>query len=617
MIGSYQQLDGELGQELAGSGEFISWEQKQRRCCRRSPTGLSKNESSRGPMRKLFPIFLLAALTGCTGSAGTPTPGPKTPTDAKTTEQTSTTTNTASTDKGPEKQGDVKQDKPAASKPAYREETLTETTSVDVAVSPLAPAPKGLADAPKTCAAFVARKPVAGGACKTRDEALEALDKALSETAPDKRDAKLAGLETCEGLPVAMARALRAEMAPLECGDALVEPLVKAPPAGIDGSLYATLRGLATAARIARTATTPPKLAPPFERKKVEEFVAGPMKEWMSAQAIAIEALSKDGLKLTSYARGIAAIEAGMAELRIVEAFRNAPVPVEFAKDQEISNVYYARLDEFLDPRKERGRDATLVGLRDLAQAGVLHDARVDRARSFLSRLYGGRRIDALDGLLVPPLAKAEATTVQERLALKLPTFYAGVLLPRDAAKKASFLRALLERGIPLGHRIALRDGELSADVKRMYARGRLEFGRTYLRAVDFDQAAALLAGVPEAERTDEDKLVAALVEALRNGPEDAAVMVRNAPVPMLGMGDVKALDAVAATGSKGPLAGFAAFDAALVRHITAPIGADAAYFRDVAARYRAAASQLSDRNHKSVAEERAKSAEATSVAIR
>lgn len=616
-MGSYQLFDVVLGQELAWGDEFISWEPMQRGCCRRSLTGLSKNESSRGPMRKLFPIFLLAALTGCTGSAGTPTPGPKTPTNANSTEQTSTTTNTTSTDKGPEKQGDVKQDKPAPTKTAYREETLTETANVDVAVSPLAPAPKGLADAPKTCAAFITRKPVAASACKTREEALDALDKALAETAPDKRDAKLAGLEACDGLPVAMARALRAEMAPLECSDALVEPLVNAPPKGIDGAMYATLRGLATAARIARTGSSPPKLAPPFERKKVEEFVAGPMKEWMSAQAVAIEALSKDGLKLTSYARGIAAIEAGMAELRIVEAVRNAPVPAEFAKDQERANVYYAQLDQVLDPRKDRGRDATLVGLRDLAQAGVLHDARVDRARSFLSRLYGGRRIDALDGLLVPPLAKAEATTVQERLALKLPTFYSGILLPRDAAKKASFLRALLERGIPLGHRIALRDGELAADVKRMYARGRLEFGRTYLRAVDFDQAAALLAGVPEAERTDEDKLLIALIEALRNGPEDAAVMVRNAPVPMLGMGDVKALDALAATAPKGPLAGFAAFDAALVRQITAPIGADAAYFRDVAARYRTAASQISDKNHKSTAEERAKSAEATAGAIR
>ncbi|MBK8271345.1 MAG: hypothetical protein IPK83_24695 [Planctomycetes bacterium] len=88
-------------------------------------------------------------------------------------------------------------------------------------------------------------------------------------------------------------------------------------------------------------------------------------------------------------------------------------------------------------------------------------------------------------------------------------------MLPRDATK--SFVPSCPARTWhTLVIRIALRDGELAADVKRMYARGRLEFGRTYLRAVDFDQVAALFAGVPEAERTDEDKLLIALIEALR-----------------------------------------------------------------------------------------------------
>jgi hypothetical protein len=561
-------------------------------------------------MRKLFPILVLVAMTGCTNSAGTSTSGPKTPTNS--TDQTTS----SSTDKGGVTSAEVKQDKPAPAKPVYREEPLAEPPAQGVTVTPLDPTPKGLAEPPKTCAAFVSRKAVAPTTCKTRDEALDALDKAFAETAPDKLDAKLAGLESCAGLPAGVARALRAEMAPLECGDALVESMVKAPPAGIDGAVYGTLRGLATAARIARTGTTPPKLAAPFERKKVAEFVAGPMKEWMSAQAFAIEALSKEGLKLSSYARGIAAIEAGMAELRIVEAVRGVPLPAEFAKDAELANVYYAQLDQDLDPRKDRGRDATLVGLRDLAQAGVLHDARIDRARSLLARLYGGRRIDALDALLIPPLGKAQPANVQERLAMKLPTFYAGLLVPRDAAKNPAVLRSLIERGVPLVHRIALRDGELSPEVRRLYARARLEFGRTHLRALDFDQAAALLEGLPEAERTDEDKLMRALVEALRNGPEDAAVMVRNAPVPMLGMGDVKALDTFLNALPKGPLAAMAAFDAALIRHITAPIGADAAYFRDVASRYRNAASLLADANHRKLAEERAKSADATAAAI-
>ncbi len=563
-------------------------------------------------MRKLIPALFLIAMTGCTNSAGTSTPGPKTPTNP--TEQT--TSGTSSSNDASGKGAEVKQDKPSADKPAYREETLSEPAAVNVAVSPLAPAPKGLAAAPKSCAAFVTRKASAAPVCKTRDEALDSLDKALSEAAPDKRDAQLTALENCAGLPPGVVRALRAELAPLECGDVLVESLVNKPPTGIDGPTYATLRGLATAARIARTGNSPPKMAPPFDRAKVEEFVGGPMKEWITAQALAIEELSKEGLKLSSYARGVAAIEAGMAELRIVEAVRGAPVPAEIAKDPERANIYYAQLDQALDPRKDRGRDATLVGMRDLAQVGVLKDARIERARTLLSRLYGGRRIDALDALLVPTLARPEASNVHERLAMRLPTFYTGLLLPRDQATKPTFLRALLERGIPLGHRIALRDGTLSTEARRFYARARLEFGRTHLRAVDFDQAAALLAGIPDTEKTDEDKLLLALAEALRNGPEDAAVMVRNAPVPMLGMGNVKALDAFSAATTQSSLGGMAAFDAALVLQVTAPISSDAVYFRDVARRYRESASRLSDANHKKSAEDRAKSAEATAGAI-
>jgi hypothetical protein len=153
--------------------------------------------------------------------------------------------------------------------------------------------------------------------------------------------------------------------------------------------------------------------------------------------------------------------------------------------------------------------------------------------------------------------------------------------------------------------------------MRRLYGRARLELGRVYLRALDFDQAAALWAGIPEASRTDEDAFLMALVTALRNGPEDAAVMVRSAPVPMLGMGQTAGLDAISRGEKKGPFAGHAAFDAALIRQITAPIGADAAYFRDVSARYREAAGLLSDAGQKKAAEERAKGAEETAKAIR
>ncbi|MRG91468.1 hypothetical protein [Polyangium spumosum] len=558
-------------------------------------------------MRMLFPLILLVAMAGCAPTAAS-TPGPQTPTNAGDTPPTPTKT----TPPGATAQPDA--GKPGGDKKPYREEELAEP-KFDLVITPLPPAPKGLAAAPKACDVFLKRKLTEAPSCAEPARALEALDKALAEGNVDKRDAMLAGLESCAGLPPGVARALRAELAPMACADVILEPVIAAPPKGIDGAVYTTMRGLATAARLSRAGDAPPKITPPYDKQKLLAFINGPMKDWVAEQATAIQALSNDAAGLRYYARGVAAIEAGMADLRLVEAVRAVPLPPELAKEPDARNIYYAELDQTLDPRKDRGRDAVLVGMRDLAAVGVLRDTRLDRARALLSRLYGGRRIDALDALIVPPLPKVAPADLTERLATKLPTFHAGLLLPKDAAAKASVLRALMERGIPLPHRIALKNETPVDDARRMYARARVELGRVYLRAVDFDQAASLYAGLPEGARTDEDAFFSALVEALRNGPEDAATMVRSAPVPMLGMGQIAGLDAI--TKAKGPFAGAAAFDAALIKQITAPIGADAAYFRDVAARFKEAAGLLGDAAQRKSAEDRAKAAEATASAIR
>lgn len=569
-------------------------------------------------MRRLLPLFVLVAMAGCGTSAASSNPDPKTP-DTATDKPADTASAPPQTpaDGGKTAQSTSPGGGAGASKPgAFREEALDKMPSFELAVTPLPPAPKGLPEPPKACGAFLTRKPAAAPACADAAAGLDALDKALAEAKPDKRDAALAGLEACAGLPAGVVRALRAELAPSGCGDVLTEPLVNAPPKGIDGAVYGTLRGLALSARLARTGSAPPKLQPPYDKKRVQEFVAGPMNTWMNEQAAAIQELSNEGAKLSFYGRGLVALEAGSSDLRVVEAVRSVPLPAEIGKDKELKDVYYAQLDQALDPRKDRGRDAALVGLRDFAFVGVLRDARLDTARGQLSRLYGGRRIDALDGLVVPPLAKAQPADAAERLAGKLPTFYAGLLLGREAAAKPSVLRMLLERGVPLQHRIALKSAELAPDVRRLYARARLELGRIYLRALDFDQAAALLSALPAAERTPEDAFLLALATALRNGPEDAAVLVRNAPVPMLGMGQVGELDAIARAPQKGPLAGPAAFDAALIKEITAPAGSKSAYFLDVAQRYREAAKLLGEPAQRARAEERARASEETAKAI-
>jgi hypothetical protein len=311
----------------------------------------------------------------------------------------------------------------------------------------------------------------------------------------------------------------------------------------------------------------------------------------------------------------LVAIEAGLAELRMVEAVRAVPLPKAFAADAELRDAYYVALDQALEPRKTRGRDAALVGLGIFAHVGAIDDPRVARARALIAKLYGGRRIDALDALALPPLAVQPVDTTAARLAATLPTFYTSQLLPSTAVLDPRVLQALVSRGVGQPEREALANATLSAEAKLLYARARLGLGQRYWRALDFDQAAALALASLNERPSDEARLVAAVALALRDGPEDASALLLRAPIVALGMGHTAALDAVAAGSS--PMAPLAAFDAALVLEIAPPVDATAAYWSDVARRWAEAAKRASDPKLRAHASEHASAAEQTSRAIR
>jgi hypothetical protein len=485
----------------------------------------------------------------------------------------------------------------------------------DLKTLPFPAAPKGVAPAPAACDAFAKRAAAKATKCKDAAATLAALDAALSEADPVKRDALLVDVEACPGLPVGLARALRAELAPVECGDRLVEPLLVAPPAGMTGAVYHALFGQGLAARLARSALAPPTLAPPLTKARVNDFVNGPLKDWALEQSRAIQETAQVGDRLPYYGRAIAAVEAGVADLRFVEAMRAGPIYDEMASDKELREAYYGSLEASLEPRKDRGRNAALAGLKELAYVGALRDARADRARVILSRAYGGRRIDALDALLVPPMPPLSPGAVEERLALKLPTFYAGLVLPEAEAQKPAVLRAMIEQGISVPHRIALKTIDITPEMRHVYAHARLELGRRYWRSFDFDQAIVHAQAWPkDRPRPDELTLILALAIALRKGPEDAGAMIREAPRAALGLGNVAALDAVAA--EKGRFAGVAAFDAAVVRQIATPANASADAWRDVARRFRVAEGLLQDPAQRGVAADRARAAEETAKSI-
>lgn len=381
-----------------------------------------------------------------------------------------------------------------------------------------------------------------------------------------------------------------ADRAPIECADMIIDPHLK-PTAGVTGEVAHNLVGLSLASKLARTASTPPSMAAIREKEAVRAFIGGPLKSWVVEQATAIELLSSGAAGLVGYGRGIAAIEAGVAELRLVDKLRSAPVPASW--DAELKSVYEAALDDALEPRKRRGRDAALVGMSDFAAIGILRHPSLTRARTLLAKLYGGRRIDALDVLLSPSLPSPP-----------LKAAFLPAIDGNEVIKDVSLLAVVVPHELR-GNRNPMWKTEHTP----LLARARLEMGRIYWRRVDFVAAAH----AAKASTVPEDRLVLALALALVHAPNGAAAMM-SAPSPTaLDLGHTEALDSLASDPKTAPpLAGMAAFDAAHLRSLSPPEGADApAYLRDVAARFKKAESLLTDPEQKKRAAERAKEADA------
>lgn len=424
------------------------------------------------------------------------------------------------------------------------------------------------------------------------------------------RDRALAALERCPAWPAATLRALRAELAPTECGDVLVEDQLTPGAEGRARELDETLFALGLAARLRRLATHPPEPPEVHDKPTLEAYFQERLFPWIQEQSAAIHQLAERGARLRGYARGVVAVEAGMADMRFVEIARAAPIPQEMQDDPELRTVYYGTLDEALEPRKRRGRDAALAGLAELAEVGVLNDARLTAARTLLSSVYGGRRIDALDRLLLPGLVPMRVTdSVELTLAARVPAFYAPWFLPEPSGTPPEqLLRASLERGLPRHLRDDLRSRPLDDATALLLARGYVELGRAYFRAQDFAEAHRLLEG----RGGDEIDFHRALAMALMAGPRNAADMIARGPRFADALGNLGPLDALASSSSY--LAGHAAYDAAYLRELVAP-EESAAYWQDLAERYTAAAGKLGG-DAESEARKRAAAARATSEAI-
>jgi hypothetical protein len=156
---------------------------------------------------------------------------------------------------------------------------------------------------------------------------------------------------------------------------------------------------------------------------------------------------------------------------------------------------------------------------------------------------------------------------------------------------------------------LALTPGEAKPETRAVL---RFRMGQVSWRRVDFVEAAY----AAKAGSSPEDRLILALALALARGPNGAAAMMRAPSASALDLRHTDALDAVA--DARGPLAGWAAFDAAHLRSLSPPEGAEAtAYFRDVALRFRKAEALLTEAAAKKTALRRAEEIDAILAAQR
>ncbi len=428
--------------------------------------------------------------------------------------------------------------------------------------------------------------------------------------ASETRDSQLRCLEPNVDAPVGLIRALRADLAPRACADVIVAS--EAGKSGQTRELADTLVALGVGARLNRSVRQPPLPRPPFTKAEFLKHFKEVLSPWIAEQAHAIDVLSKVGPRLSSYARSVVALEAGLADMRFVGVARSIDLPQEMKDDPEVKETYLVALEQALEPRVLRGRDATLVGIGELARQGVTRDARLSEARKLLSELYAGRRIDALDRLLLPALPPAAQATTPLKLAANLPAFYALRLDPAPTIDDPTLLRARLEQGVPPALWLSALPASASPELAALAQRALFQLGQMYFWAEPFARAAAIETPASDANAT----LVTGLAKVLARGPRNAAALMLGPPTLPPELRDTTALDALAKAKGQGPVAGLAEFDAAYLRGLAPPAN-DPAFWKEQRARFERAQKALVDKPSQANAADLAKAAADTEKELR
>jgi hypothetical protein len=360
------------------------------------------------------------------------------------------------------------------------------------------------------------------------------------------------------------------------------------------------LVGLGLGARLRRTVQDPPEAPPTTTRAELEAYFADNLFPWATSQSTLIYAMASQGAQLLGYGRGVVAIEAAMADLRFVKMARAVPLPEEMRKDPEIADVYYASLDEALEPRKGRGRDAALIGLSEFARLGIAKSERLQTARALIAKTFAGHRMAALDTLLLPAAPRCEEASAAATVAARVNAAHVGAALASQTLSRVE-IDCLLEAGLPTFLQHSLETSSSAADQLRL-AKGEFALGVAYFtadffqaaeaalsRALDTEQSNSASGALDPGERT-EARFLRALSVALMAGPRSPLDLFRYGSKFPRPLGDLTLLDAVAT--AKTPVAPLAQFDASYLRELVPEEGAPS-FWKQLAQGYERAAAGL------------------------
>lgn len=323
----------------------------------------------------------------------------------------------------------------------------------------------GIPAAPRTCEGWARRPRAKVPACDTPDTGRVALDWALEDRlGGESMDGRLASIEVCKGLDPGFVRAVRAELAPAECGDALAMPILAKPPVGLTGPIFHTLYGYAVAARAAR-----------------------------------VGAMTTHG-----QAELLSGLEAATAEL-----------PRSYGRAMALAGVAAAWTQLSLPDTSHVDR-ASRVAVEAMGAEGIGDAYSLEPARNWLTVPFGWlAEIDALQlpadepgGTRAPPppqppsLGKMpcrdcyddrpRAFSLVERLAEDLPSFLAAYVLHDDELASVEALRGFAGRGtLPARVRSAFDRASPSIEARREAARARLSLGLQFFDRREVDRAVA------------------------------------------------------------------------------------------------------------------------------